>query len=243
MFAAFCLLASVAAAPHADARARLFKAKYDDDSLNWAGYYVPAKSGEKITEVIGSTFVPKIKVIPPTQAASWVGIGGATGTDLIQAGVAFGYVDGYYAWFERLPESIQPIRSGCVGDNTCKVVPGDRIDMRIVNVGGDNWLMQLTNVGKWSWSMNTPYKSTFSSAEWIFEAPSYFGAYTVPPRIAHAQFHNNWYVVNGQPKMLKQSEAARTHFSLIVAKVSTTSDVRKDSGFQVCPYQQTCPKP
>ena len=130
----------------------------------------------------GTTFVPRMKALSPTLAASWVGIGGARTTDLIQAGVAFGQLDGYFAWFERLPESIQPITSGCVGDNKCTVVPGDRIDMDIRHLGNNNWRITLLNVNKWSWSMDTPYKSSFSSAEWIFEAPSYFGAvYTVPP--------------------------------------------------------------
>jgi hypothetical protein len=241
--AAICVFVSVAFAPHADARLRPLKPKFDDDSLNWAGYYVLPPAGQKVTQVSGTTYVPKLRLLPPTQAASWVGIGGATGTDLIQAGVAFGQLDGYYIWFERLPESIQGVYSGCVGDNNCTVVPGDRIDMDIRNTGGDNWRISLVNVGKWSWSMNTAYKSTFSSAEWIFEAPSYFGVYTVPPRVPHAQFLNNRYTVNGQTKALKQSEATRTAFSLIVAKISSTSDVRADSGFQVCPYVQTCPKP
>ncbi len=237
------VLASTVFAPHADAKLRPFQAKFDDDSLNWAGYYVLPAAGQKITEVSGTTFVPKMKVLPPTLSASWVGIGGANTSDLIQAGVAFGQLEGYYIWFERLPESIQPVRSGCVGDNTCKVVPGDRIDMRIVNTGGDNWNITLVNVGKWSWSFNTPYKSTFSSAEWIFEAPSYFGVYTIPARVPQAQFLNNRYVINGQAKMLKRSEANKTQVGFGPAYIESTSDIRNDSGFKVCPYKLTCPKP
>lgn len=253
LLAVVCVVGAVAFAPKADARVRVLKpgafskvlaAKADDSSLNWAGYYRLAKPGEKITEVSGTTYAPKLKLLPPTLSASWVGIGGATGSDLIQAGVAFGQIDGYYAWFERLPEPIRPITSGCVGDNTCKVVQGDRIDMHIRHLGGDNWRMSLINVGKWSWSMDTPYKSSFSSAEWIYEAPSYFGVYTIPANIAHARFFSNRYVVNGQARTLKQSEANRTHVSAIgVPKVSTASDATAAGNFQVCPYKQRCPKP
>ncbi len=254
LVAAACVLGAVAFAPRADARIPLFtpgafshvmKAKADDNSLNWAGYYVPAKGGEKITEVSGTTYAPKMKLLPPTQAASWVGVGGANSNDLIQAGVAFGQLDGYYAWFERLPESIQPITSGCVGDNACTVVAGDRIDMRIRHLGGDQWNMALVNVGKWSWSMDTAYKSSFSSAEWIYEAPSYFGlVYTPPANVPHARFFSNRYVVNGQAKALRQSDATRTHFSPIgIVRGSTTSNVRGDSAFKVCPYKQSCPTP
>lgn len=239
------MLASVLFAPNADARVAVLKPKFDDNSLNWAGYYTLAKPGQKITQVSGTTYVPRIKVLPPTLAASWVGIGGANTSDLIQAGVAFGQLEGYYAWFERLPESIQPIRSGCNGDNNCTVVPGDRIDMDIRHLGGNNWRMTLVNVGKWSWAMDTPYNSTFSSAEWIFEAPSYFGVYTIPANIPQAQFHNNRYTVDGQARMLRSGEANRTHVAGLTRspRVSTTSGIRNDSAFKVCPYKQVCPKP
>lgn len=238
-FVAACLLVSGLFATHAEA---------DDSSLNWAGYYALAAPGQKITQVSGTTYVPVYRNLPPTLAVSWVGIGGATGTDLIQAGLAMGKLEGYYIWFERLPEPIQPVRSGCIGDNTCKVVPGDRIDMDIRNTGGDQWKITLVNVGKWWWTFDTAYKSSFSSAEWIYEAPSYglagvpVGVYTIPANIPHARFFNNRYVINGQAKMLKQNEANRTHVGLL-ANVSTTSDVRGDSAFQVCPYRQRCAKP
>ncbi|MDP1795560.1 MAG: G1 family glutamic endopeptidase [Acidimicrobiales bacterium] len=258
LVAVLCAIAGVAFAPGADARAarpaafsKLFAAKADDASLNWAGYYRLAKPGEKITEVSGTTYAPKLKLLPPTQAAAWVGIGGATTSDLIQAGVAFGRVDGYYAWFERLPEPIRPITSGCVGDNTCRVAQGDRIDVHIKHLGNDTWRIYVTNVNKWSWSMDTPYNSSFSSAEWILEAPIYslnaapfVPIFTTPANIAHARFFSNRYVVNGQARVLKQNEATRTHVSPVgVPRVSTASDVRGDSAFQVCPYKQNCPKP
>lgn len=243
LVAAVCVLASVAFAPRASA-VRVLKPRFDDNSLNWAGYYVAAKPGQRITEVSGFTFAEKYRVAPPTLAASWVGIGGANTQDLIQAGVAFGQLEGYYAWFERLPEPMQPIRSGCAGDPRCTVVQGDRIDMNIRFLGGNTWRMTLVNVGKWSWSMDTPYDSSFSSAEWIYEAPSYFGAvYTIPANVPHAQFHRNRYVVNGQERTLRQHEATRTIFGLGRAKISAVSDVRRDSGFQVCPYKLNCPKP
>lgn len=244
-----CVL-SVVSAPGVQAKAKPLRAKADAYSLNWAGYYVLAKPGQRVTEVSGSTFAPKLKLLPPTQAASWVGIGGAMGSDLIQAGVAFGQVDGYYAWFERLPEPIQRISSGCVGDATCKVSQGDRIDMNIRHLGGNLWRMSLANAGKWTWSMDTAYDSSFSSAEWIYEAPSYsflglpVGVYTTPANIAHARFLTNRYVLNGQGKVLKQGDATRTHFSPVgVPKISTPSNVKANGDFAVCPYKQTCKTP
>src|SRR5947208_831043 len=49
--------------------------KFDDDSLNWAGYYVTSASVGPVTQASTRVVTPKPKVLPPTLSASWVGIG------------------------------------------------------------------------------------------------------------------------------------------------------------------------
>ena len=100
-------------------------------SLNWSGYAVTPGSG--ITAVNGTFTVPSAGLDPPGFAATWAGIGGYNTSDLIQAGVEEQSapeqpLDGPsttlgMSCFQRA----RPRSSGCSGDSSCTVTPGDHM--------------------------------------------------------------------------------------------------------------------
>jgi hypothetical protein len=143
----------------------------ESDSANWSGYY--ATCGP-YTSVTGTFTVPSV-VGPPTDAivSEWVGIDGATNTDLIQAGVEEVYeVPGcpglcIQPWWEILPAA-----STNITDVT--VSAGDKVTVTIVKVSGTTWAITLTddtNDETFSSSSFT-YSGPGASAEWIVEDPS-----------------------------------------------------------------------
>jgi hypothetical protein len=136
-----------------------------DHSRNWAGY---AATGDGFTAVSGTWAVPE----PSTEgevgtSATWVGIGGVTADDLIQAGtgesVAGGRVE-YQAWVETLPRPARPV--------PLAVHPGDTVVVSITEVAQDSWSVVLANSTSGErYERTVPYHSSYSSAEWIEEAP------------------------------------------------------------------------
>src|SRR5689334_11284503 len=79
-----------------------------ESSLNWSGYAV---TGSGITNVHGEWTVPTVNATYPGFSSTWVGIGGYSSSDLIQAGTEHDSTGGtdYYAWYEILPASESPI--------------------------------------------------------------------------------------------------------------------------------------
>jgi hypothetical protein len=219
------------------------------DSLNWAGYAVTPGSG--ITAVSGNFTVPSAGELPPGFSASWAGIGGYTTSDLIQAGVSENSAIGgevlggqYNAWYEILPASETPI-SGCSGDSSCTVSPGDKVSVNISNTGGDNWDVSLSDAGKWSWSTSVTYASSESSAEWIQEAPSLEGVQTIPADVGTVSFGASTFseggstdtIAEGSPTLIDESP-------LTDVNEATTSPLAPDGqSFNVCVYAQSCAAP
>jgi hypothetical protein len=220
------------------------------DSLNWAGYAVTPGSG--ITAVSSIFTVPSVGVLPPGFSASWAGIGGYTTSDLIQAGVSENSAIGgellggqYNAWYEILPASETPI-SGCSGDASCTVSPGDKISVNISNAGGENWDISLTDAGKWSWSTSVTYASSESSAEWIQEAPSLEDVQTIPADVGTVSFGSTstfteggttYTIAEGSPTLIDESP-------LTEVNEATTSPLASDGqSFNVCVYAQSCAAP
>jgi hypothetical protein len=220
------------------------------DSLNWAGYAVTPGSG--ITGVSGTFTVPTAGEIPPGFSASWAGIGGYTTSDLIQAGVSensalTGEVLGgqYNAWYEILPASETEI-SGCTGNASCTVNPGDKVTVNISNAGGDNWDISLTDAGNWSWSTSVSYASSESSAEWIQEAPSLEDVQTLPadvgtvsfgPTSTYTEGGSNYTIAQGSPTLIDESPVGEVN-------EATTSPLASDGqSFNVCVYAQSCAAP
>jgi hypothetical protein len=136
-------------------------------SRNWSGYV--ATGGSSYTSVSGTWVIAKPEPNVPGIDATWVGIGGANTTDLIQAGTeATVNGDGtvtYDAWTETLPQSTRTISLAVSG--------GDTVSVTITEQSTGLWVIDMKNVttGK-SFTTTIRYNSSKSSAEWIEEAPS-----------------------------------------------------------------------
>jgi len=139
-------------------------------STNWSGIAV---TGKTYTNVKGSWTVPTAESAGGARyAADWVGIGGYSSGDLIQAGTSEQFVGGvasYNAWTEILPAS-EVVIPGFT------VQPGDRMTVNITKGSGTNWKIVVTDStsGK-SFTKKLRYASLESSAEWIHEAPTVNG--------------------------------------------------------------------
>ena len=135
-------------------------------SRNWSGYVA---TGGTVTSVNGTWVVAKPDPTVAGVDATWVGIGGANTTDLIQAGTeATVNGDGtisYDAWTETLPQSTRTIALAVSG--------GDTVSVSITEQSAGLWLIEMKNVttGR-SFTTTLRYASSKSSAEWIEEAPS-----------------------------------------------------------------------
>lgn len=138
-----------------------------DTSRNWAGY---ASTSGSFTAVRGTWTVPNsIGAGGFGTDATWVGIGGATSRDLIQAGTEevtdrSGSVQ-WDAWIEMLPRSARPVQFA--------VKAGDSVTVSISQQSSGQWLIQFNNntTGE-SYQTTVQYQSSLSSAEWIEEAPT-----------------------------------------------------------------------
>lgn len=135
-------------------------------SLNWAGYEA---TGGTFTAVAGSWTVPQIKPAGSAAAnATWVGIGGVSSRDLIQAGTTAAVQGGqvaYSAWIETLPRPSQTV--------PLTVSAGDHISVSIAQQPSRVWQIVIrdTTTGK-SYQASGTYGSSRSSAEWVEEAPT-----------------------------------------------------------------------
>jgi peptidase A4-like protein len=218
------------------------------ESLNWSGYAVTPGSG--ITAVNGTFTVPSAGLDPPGFAATWAGIGGYNTSDLIQAGVEEDSTPSnpllgnqYTAWYELLPASETPI-SGCSGDSSCTVTPGDNVTVNISNVSGSTWSISLSDAGKWSWSKNVTYSSSKSSAEWILEAPTLV-AQTVLANVGTVHFGpTSTYTAGGASHTIAQGNPTQIDLGTGVVNEATPSALASDGqSFNDCAYALSCPAP
>jgi hypothetical protein len=138
-------------------------------SHNWAGY---AAAAGGYTGVSGTWTVPVPGINgTPGVGATWVGIGGVSSHDLIQAGTqdvsAGGGQAQFQTWIEMLPAASQQV--------PVAVVPGDSVTVSIdeQGAGSGNWQISITNnTSGQTYQKTVQYASSESSAEWIMEAPS-----------------------------------------------------------------------
>ncbi len=136
-------------------------------STNWAGYVA---SGSTYTGVGSSWTIPtptQSTSTPTTADATWVGIGGQTSQDLIQAGTQAIVENGtvtYQAWYELLPQSQQVI--------PLNVHDGDSVTVSLQETSSNNWQISFVDhtTGQ-QYQTSVTYESTHSSAEWIEEMP------------------------------------------------------------------------
>ena len=135
-------------------------------SNNWAGY---AAMNDTYTGVSAEWIVPNSSQTSNVISAdaAWVGVGGITDNNLIQAGTQAIIRDGktqYIAWYELLPDTqrVAPL----------VVNAGDHIFASVSEQAPNLWHIALTDLTtKQTFQANVPYHSSHSSAEWIVERP------------------------------------------------------------------------
>ena len=217
-------------------------------SGNWAGY---AASGSNITSVTGTWTVPNAGALPPGVSSTWVGIGGFSTQDLIQAGTQqisspldqFFAGGAYAAWYEMLPANPVYI-TGCSGDPTCTVSPGDAMTVTVANQGGTSWKISMADGSRWSWTGSFNYASTESSAEWIHEAPSLAGVLPIPVGNSGTVTFDgsaNSAVIGGATRSIGTSGAVAVE--ALPAETTTSALDPNGDGFNVCTYTLSCPAP
>ena len=141
-------------------------ASVTSSSSNWSGY---AATGGTFTSVTATWTVPTVSATSSGADATWVGIGGLTSNDLLQAGTQ-AMVDGsgtveYSSWIEMLPQSSRNV--------PLSVSAGDSVTVTITQQSGNDWLIAMkNNTTNGSYSVTVQYNSSNSSAEWVQEAPS-----------------------------------------------------------------------
>lgn len=133
-------------------------------SPNWSGdiYTGPTFSGVKA----GWTVPAVIPQLGRAAEAQWLGIDGASNSDLIQTGTAAINSNGsllYYAWYEILPAPPQEIGA---------VAPGDHMSSTIEQVSSGIWSISIADdTSGHSATGQVSYGGPGSSAEFIEERP------------------------------------------------------------------------
>ncbi len=226
-------------------------------SLNWSGYAVTPTGGD-ITAINSSFVVPTANALFPGFAATWAGIGGYSTSDLIQAGVTEnsevgGLIGGgtYYAWYELLPAAETEITSGCSGDSTCAVSPGDDITVHITNAGGNTWSISIADAGKWTWSKNVTYTSSESSAEWILEAPTVdvqtpladVGTTSFGPTSTYVAGGQTYTIAEGDPTQLFLSPSPVALPDGLGDEATPSALAADGQSFNSCAYALSCATP
>ena len=180
-------------------------------SRNWAGYAAVAGG---YTAVTGTWTVPQPNVMGgPGIGATWVGIGGVTSTDLIQAGTQDATAGGeaqFQAWIEMLPAASRQV--------PLAVAPGDSVTVSIQEQGAGSgaWQISITNnTSGQNFQTSANYTSSESSAEWIEEAPSGPGGILPLDNFNSVSFTGGSAILNGSDVNL--SEAAATPITLVDA--------------------------
>ncbi len=144
---------------------------------NWSG---EVERGSNLTSVSATWTVPSVVASTSLAfAATWVGIGGYSGTTLIQTGTIEATETrqvGYTAWVEVLPELPWTLTSAASpgGSASFVVAPGNVMEASVTATGtGDLWQVTVSDTtAKWTYAHIFGYPVTATSAEWITERPS-----------------------------------------------------------------------
>ncbi len=153
----------------------------------------------------GSWKVPTVSAGNATATdATWVGIGGVTARDLIQAGtqaVVQGDQISYSAWWETLPQAAQ--------DVPINVNAGDSVTVSITEQADGTWQIRISDAtDQQTWQNTIAYQSSRSSAEWVEEAPVAGRVGLLPlDNFGQVTFSNATSVENGQARTPAQAGA------------------------------------
>jgi hypothetical protein len=187
-------------------------------SRNWSGYVA---SGGTFTAVSGTWTIPSVSASTSGTSAradaTWVGIGGATTTDLVQAGtqatVANGVVQ-YSAWVETLPQASR--------DVSLAVTAGDTVTVSLAQQTPGTWNITIQNTTSGGvYNGTVTYASSVSSAEWIEEAPTAGkGGVVVLDRFGTVQFTKASTVKDGQT--VTPAAAGATAVTMVNNKTGVT---------------------
>jgi hypothetical protein len=161
-------------------------------SRNWSGYIGSDAYYSGVSALI-ETPVASSQQSTTAAVASWVGIGGTTSTDLIQAGVEVdtsGPVAQYHAWYETLPQASRNV--------ALQIGPGDWVFVDVQEMAFDLWQVTIVD-GQQVFRIQIPYASSHSSAEWIVEDPSAARGLVPLATVTGANFANMMAIANGQP--------------------------------------------
>jgi len=173
-----------------------------ESSNNWSGYVAVSNVNDPacntVSAVAGSWTVPTIIASSDNSySAFWVGIDGFTSPTVEQIGTAHDWNYGNlqnYAWFEMYP-------GGSYIINGFPLRHGDVISATVIYSGNGIFTMTLSNVTqRKSFTVPTSYTTLRgairSSAEWIVEAPYYYGILPLAD-FGTAHFNNCTATLNG----------------------------------------------
>lgn len=196
-------------------------------SLNWAGYVA---TGGTYTGVGGSWTMPYSVSATSTLSAdaTWVGVGGISTNDLIQAGTQTVWQNGqaqYQAWWEALPRDSQNI--------PVTVHPGDSVTVNLIQQSANTWQISFrNNTTQQNYQTSVTYTSALSSAEWIEEMPSTSGGRSVLIPLDNfntVTFTGGYAIKNGSQLNLAQAGAqALTMQTSGGLALATTSALNSD---------------
>lgn len=186
-----------------------------DTSSNWSGYSATTGS---FTAVGGSWSVPQAtgaSAAALSADATWVGIGGVSGKDLIQAGTQNIVQNGtttYEAWYELLPAS--PVQVPLA------VHPGDAVTVSIAQQTDGQWQISFNDAttGQ-SYQTSVTYASSLSSAEWIEEMPSDQRGPVPLDNFGSVSFSGGFAVQNGARVSISGSGAASVTMTMTGGQV------------------------
>lgn len=195
-------------------------------ALNWAGYVA---TGGTYTSVSGSWIVPTVAAGSSHNVAdaTWVGIGGVSSKDLIQAGTeAIPNSDGtlsYQAWLELLPQDSRVV--------PLTISPGDSVSVAITESGTNMWQISFVDIttGR-SYSTSVNYDSSLSSADWIEEMPVEVGGVVALDNFGQIDFSGGYTVKNGQAETIQASGAQALNMNNAQGETVATTSVIGQSG-------------
>jgi hypothetical protein len=161
-------------------------------SYNWSGYVA---TGGYYTSVGATWNVPTSlpSGVGTESNAEWVGIGGQTSADLIQAGTIAIVTNGqaaYHPWVEILPNNSEIL--------PMSITPGDSVSVVIRETSTNNWNLSFrNNTTNAQIDRDIGYVSSHSSAEWIEEAPVVSGTQAELANFNTVNFTHTTFTDNG----------------------------------------------